>query len=430
MDPQSFFAHQVNARLGEAPDLFRWDRRVRVRLRGARERAWTLDLGAAPRCTEADTGPVDCTLTLDAGDLPRVLADPGRLKDLFLGGGVTVDGALEVAMHLPGLFTVLTAPVLPPGLEDLLAGVGAEAFHTAHWPGRPLVVHGPLARMAPVAELPALGSVQDLLAVWPMAVRLGDRAGGRLVSGAAAADLYRGGQHLAFSDADRVLPPLRGILERLRWELRLPIHCYGRCLVYASPPGTGEVLHFDQNANLVLQLRGRKRWDLAPNHHVHLPTDRYTSALPVPSAELRTYAPARLPTTLPAGAETHTLRPGSLLFLPRGHWHQTHAEEESLSLNFTFDQPTWADVVVPEIRRRLLGETHWRELAAGAGAPHRSVNAAAASRLDTLLAGLAGELATLDATAAIARLTPSEPGELPLPAAAPGAPDHEDSALE
>jgi 50S ribosomal protein L16 3-hydroxylase len=108
-----------------------------------------------------------------------------------------------------------------------------------------------------------------------------------------------------------------------------------------------------------------------------------------------------------AEAEEVWLRPGSVLFLPRGYWHQTRARAGSLSLNFTFDQPCWADVVLPEIRRALLREERWRELAQGAGTPGRAAAAAAERRLGELLRGLARDLDAIDAAAAIGRLLPA-----------------------
>jgi 50S ribosomal protein L16 3-hydroxylase len=197
------------------------------------------------------------------------------------------------------------------------------------------------------------------------------------------------------------------MLERLRWQLKVPVNCYGRCLAYASPDGVGEVLHFDQNANFVIQVRGEKVWRVAANSETLLPTERYTVAQPVPSAELRIYGPARLPTQLPEPSTTIHMKPGSVLFLPRGYWHQTQAIGDSLSLNFTFDQPTWADIVLPEIRRRILAHPEWRALALGAANLDARSAQAATQALQDLLAGLVDDLGSVSANDALARLTPS-----------------------
>ena len=87
---------------------------------------------------------------------------------------------------------------------------------------------------------------------------------------------------------------------------------------------------------------------------------------------------------MPAAAETVVLSPGSVLFVPRGYWHATESDEETLALNFTFGQPSWADVVLAALRTKLLADPQWRELAQGTEAP-----------LLPMLARLPGEAAAL-----------------------------------
>jgi 50S ribosomal protein L16 3-hydroxylase len=227
--------------------------------------------------------------------------------------------------------------------------------------------------------------------------------------------LYANGHHLAFSDAEQVFPVLKGMLERLRWDLHLPINTFGRCPLYATPDGSGEDLHFDQNANFIIQIKGEKIWRVAANHHLTRPTDRYTTAQPVPSAELQLYCPAELPSTLPIDADTVHMKPGSVLFLPRGYWHQTQAVGESLSLNFTFDQPTWADLLPSETRHRVLPQAAWRALALGAGNLDASAAQGAISTFQALAETLPVALKPVDVEQAIGRMTPTEATSVLVP---------------
>jgi hypothetical protein len=124
--------------------------------------------------------------------------------------------------------------------------------------------------------------------------------------------------------------------------------------------------------------------------------------------ELRTCASGAFPRTLPAGGRSIRLTPGSLLVMPRGYWHETTAEHDSLSLNFTFDQPTWADVIRPGDTAGLVADCRWRELARGAGSPYSSAARRARERLLVLTRELPSGASGVDVDAALARLTPVE----------------------
>lgn len=412
MDVQHFFGHQVPERLLQDPDVFALGRVVAFRITGEGGGQWTLVLQETPRCQAGLVVLADCTVTVSAPDFQALLEEVSRTRAFFLQGRIHVQGAMAVAMHLPALLTVLTARRNPSGIHALFPSLSKADFCQDHWPEQHLVFHGALERVAEIGDIPDLQSIGALLSAWPGMLRLADRFGGRAVDTGAARQLYAAGHHLAFSDAEQVFPALKGMLERLRWDLQLPINTFGRCPVYASPHGAGEALHFDQNANFIVQLRGEKIWQLAPNRHLTRPTDRYTTAQPIPSAELQLYGPAELPNSLPPDAETIHMRPGSALFLPRGYWHQTEAVGESLSLNFTFDQPTWADTMPPDMRQRLLVHAPWRALARGAANLDASVAGQAVAALQALVDALPDDCKPVDAAHAIARLTPTEATQL------------------
>lgn len=415
MNASAFFERHLPARLSAASAVFALGRTIGFELSGPRGGQWTLVLNERAHCVAKAAPDADCRLALSDDDFEAVLREPQLLKQLFRGGRVRVEGDMSVAMNVPGLLTLLAAPRVPGGIDEFFQDRPAGGFVAGYWPDIFTVAHGPLARIPELIALDQIHSVDDLLAVWPGGLRLGDRFGGREIDTSSARTLYRQGCHLAFSDAEQVFPVLRRMLERLRLDLRLPLNCFGRCPIYASPNGVGEALHFDQNANFIVQISGEKIWRVAPNRDVIRPTDRYTTAQPVPSAELRLYGPDVLPVTLPPDAETVRMKPGSVMFLPRGHWHQTEAVGHSLSLNFTFDQPTWADLMGPGTRRALLGREQWRALASGAA--HLDAIAAddAVRTLASLIAALPAQIVDISAAEAIARLTPTEASEVLIP---------------
>lgn len=409
MNARTFFEDAAPKALAAAPHLFRLDATYQFHvsdLPGAE--TWTLDLRSQPRCAPSAAAAADCTVAVDRADFERMLRDPSCARRLFHAGRIGISGRADLAAKVPGLLRLLAKGEASDRLGALLGDLPVSRFRDEYWPDAVFVAHGPLSRVEEIQSIGGLASVDALLDVWPGQVRLADTQGGRLVSPEQARALYRDGCHLAFGEVERVLPDLSPWLEQIRWDLDLPINTYGRCHVYASPDATGEIPHFDENVNFVLQLRGEKTWRVAPNRHVKWPTARYTSAYPQVSAPLRAYTAGALPTSLPDDAESIRLEPGSFLVVPRGYWHETRAGGDSLSLNFTYDQPTWLDVLLPEIQRELVRHEHWRELATGAGATRPAAAAAARQHLADLISRIAGDLGGLDAGSAIARLTPSE----------------------
>ena len=280
-----------------------------------------------------------------------------------------------------------------------------DDFLQRSWPGRSQVAHGPIERLGPLGALPQFSDLALLLKTHQDRIRVAlsdkrDEHSSIEVEVEQAAEHHRQGLALILNSVERFLPPVQIWLDGLRAELGLPRKCDPRAIVYLSPAGSGNSPHFDANANFVVQIRGRKRWTIAPNRHVLNPTDRWAMNEDEQSEELEGYVEGALPTQMPADAETFELVAGSVLFVPRGYWHQTESNQDTLALNFTFGQPTWADVVLAALRTRLLKDPRWRELADGLCAPQRA--AAAQTRLTELLARLPGEVERLDADQIVA----------------------------
>ncbi|MCP3137372.1 JmjC domain-containing protein [Pyxidicoccus xibeiensis] len=289
-----------------------------------------------------------------------------------------------------------------PLLEQLFPSHSASDFLAEYWPRRHLACHGPLERLGALAQLPELQDLERLLHAYrgPVMVALPDRRDEHSVirvDAESAGALYRSGMALILDSAERFLPLLEQWLFTLALELGLARNAVARTIVYASPPGGGNSPHFDANANIVVQLRGTKRWTLAPNTQVPFPTDRWAMNMGPPSPELAGYLEQELPQQMPEGAEVIALEPGSVLFVPRGYWHSTDASEDTLALNFTYSQPTWADVVTAALRQQLLKDVQWRELADGIGSPDPERSAACSARLSELLHQVQAHVFALEA---------------------------------
>jgi hypothetical protein len=90
------------------------------------------------------------------------------------------------------------------------------------------------------------------------------------------------------------------------------------------------------------------------------------------------------------------MRPGSVLFLPRGYWHFTTAGEDSLSISIAVDTPPALRCLLDQLKCLLLQDPRWRRPLGGAGERDRDDARRCAAEL----------LATLPAVTA--RLTPDD----------------------
>jgi 50S ribosomal protein L16 3-hydroxylase len=156
-------------------------------------------------------------------------------------------------------------------------------------------------------------------------------------------------------------------------------------------------LHFDANVNFVIQLQGKKLWRVAENHSVDNPTERFTTGAPEIPLALEKQCHAPLLNELPEDCAEYLMEPGCVLFVPRGHWHATETIEDALSINFTFSQPTWAEIFAKSLQEFLFQFPEWRELADGLESPEQSRRRQATARMNMLMQQFSKDLPNLDA---------------------------------
>lgn len=123
------------------------------------------------------------------------------------------------------------------------------------------------------------------------------------------------GASLVLDAVDELHPPVRDLAEELERWLRTHVQVNA----YASwTPVEGFGTHWDDHDVIVVQLHGAKRWRLfGPTRCAPLAVDTET---PQP--------PPEEPVDL-------VLRPGDLLYLPRGWWHAVTADQHTNSLHLT-----------------------------------------------------------------------------------------------
>jgi 50S ribosomal protein L16 3-hydroxylase len=213
------------------------------------------------------------------------------------------------------------------------------------------------------------------------------------VSAAEARSLYaRGATTIVVDFLDH--PEIARLLSHLYAELGTPQHeLY--CSAYLSPPGIGTRMHFDSQDNFLVQIRGEKRWKLAPVAEIKYPNRSFVPAVGKLEPELAAVV-KKFPDKMPRNATTATLKRGSGLYMPKGYWHASETIRESLALTLSFPSMSFMDIALSHLRRRLVAREEWRAPAVGL-TTRGVVQLAALSRLDDLLEGLGAELSSLGA---------------------------------
>jgi 50S ribosomal protein L16 3-hydroxylase len=261
------------------------------------------------------------------------------------------------------------------GLLALIHPYTLTEFLSLYEKGEPFVVHHTDEHIDVLKHLPFLNSLEDLLKSWPHTIQAHlpdarDEISSVDTTTKDAQKLFDNGMGLLFNEAHTISPLLADWIEQIKLELGLSMMTYGRCLIYATPDGKGTAPHFDQNINFVLQIHGTKIWNMAKNEFVENPLTRHTIGQ-MPDPELMSYLHEPMPEKMPGTAKSYELKPGSLLFVPRGYWHATEAKGDALALNFTFTAPTWLDLFTAALRGRLAQSPEWRATADGVSSAER-----------------------------------------------------------
>lgn len=292
-------------------------------------------------------------------------------------------------------------------LSELIAPVTTEEFFKCHWPHHPLFVPASPDKLKAIFDIQQLSDIESLVAARSLKVRaclpdFDDEYSSIHLDPKDALKAYRNSMTLVFDSMQTQNTVIADSLNQIRQDLGLVTGgesdlCKARSIAYATPSGGGTRLHFDANANFIIQISGSKQWVLAPNNSVKNPTERFTTgSLEMPAA-LEKQCHDMLLDDVPEDAIEIDMQPGCVLFVPRGYWHATTTFEDSLSLNFTFSQPTWADVFTKSLQEFLLTSPDWRELADGLESQDQKRRTQAVKHFEELVQGLMTELPKVSA---------------------------------
>jgi 50S ribosomal protein L16 3-hydroxylase len=284
-------------------------------------------------------------------------------------------------------------PALRPNFGSLFWPLTRNEFLATYWERRHFVSHASAGRLAAIER--DLGQLDiEVLAAGCKSVKAwSSKRSGRprfiATNADDALDLYCAGMTLYLWNMEALQPWVRGLSSELGALGR------GVGSLFASPAGASLGFHFDRDELFTIQLRGRKRWRVAPNDQVRSPDTGWVTGAPVPE-RLRLYCSEELPKEGPREFESFELAPGSVLYLPQGYWHATETIEDSLSVELGLALPTWADLVIDAMRTLLLSREEWRERALGAWGNQRQ-RSDARRQLGNRIERLGQELARLQA---------------------------------
>lgn len=300
-------------------------------------------------------------------------------------------------------------------LEDLLGTMTTTAFFERHFPDRHLTVHGSLDRLPSFFYQGVLADPDALSAAYRGPVYVTNRNLGRyqvhgIETRACFAEL---GLSVGFTEVENLAPGAKEWLHALEQELGMPRGC-ATMAVFVNGRNSGLSVHCDAQEQIAIHLMGPKAFRVQA-HPTRFPKMQHVPGRETPPHWLAQSDGLLDVTTLPEDAEHIELRPGSVLYTPRGLYHETLSGDAlAMTAVVAFRNPTPAELLTRYLENVLLQSEDWRRpLAHGwSAAPgHRD---AAKARMDELVAQLVARLGGLstERLLASAEAPPLEPGRV------------------
>lgn len=244
-------------------------------------------------------------------------------------------------------------------IQELLAPVELDTFFKEYWEKKPLHLTGHAADR--FKSLFSLGDLDHLLSVLPQETRVGlikndldkpDQPGAKSTAGTNICDLFDNfsdGNTLIVNGMHKHWPPIRNLCTGLSKETGFKTQVN----MYVTPKqSTGFSPHWDDHEVMILQVSGEKFWRLYGNGP-SLP--RKSQHDPIAALRQRTLQPGD-PT------QELTLRPGDLLYIPRGCVHNaTATDSTSVHLTLGINTISWEELLIAGIKQLSKKDPAFRD---------------------------------------------------------------------
>ena len=252
-----------------------------------------------------------------------------------------------------------------PALQSLLSPRSVDEFLSDYWPDKALyfAVDGDPARLPEFLHANELSNFDALAYVnrRPVAFGNGPKSARMVATDAKnASNLYQMGLTVYFDNITRVIPAARNFARQLACELGLNERA-ARVSAWASPVENGAAPHYDPTDVFSIQLRGTKLFELARVNEVSAPYGKqYTPGASRLTEETFAQMVNGFPDWRDVAFEKVEMKPGSVLFFPRGTWHRTYASADSLAVSIAIEPPSAAECVLDQLRLVMLQDPEWR----------------------------------------------------------------------
>lgn len=253
-------------------------------------------------------------------------------------------------------------------LAALVAPLPQAEFLGRHWPERAYAAHGGPERLPAALRAPELQSVEAMAEKYRGRMAFGNAVASSRTVGiehTSPALLVRMGLSLYLPDLVPLVPALDTMLRQLEQELGAPGGS-ARIGAFAAAPGNGASCHFDAEEVFSIQLRGEKRFHIAKAPDIEQPWGMQFNPGDPSFDDLYPQVSAGFPDPASCEFETVEMKPGSVLFMPRGTWHYTESRDSSLSASIIVRTPAAFECALEALRLRLLQDVRWRRPLYGA----------------------------------------------------------------